>query len=155
MELENILSKDCVVPCAHVSSKRQLLQLASERAAEKTGLPAHEIFDTLVDREKCGTTGLGKGIAVPHGRLKGLDKLTGLFFRLDEPIDFDALDDQPVDLAFVLLAPLGAGADHLKTLSRIARAMRADGFVSELRATRDTDRLYDLLSHQDPAHSAA
>jgi len=155
MELEHILSEDSVVPCAKVTSKRQLLQLAADKAAAKTGLEAHEIFDTLVEREKCGSTGLGNGIAVPHGKMQGLEKVVGLFIRLDRAIDFDAVDDVPVDLVFVLLAPQGAGADHLKALSRIARTLRQESLVDQLRATRDATRLYALLVDQQRAHNAA
>ena len=155
MELEHILSKDCVVPCAKVTSKRQLLQLAADRAAEKTGLDAHLIFDTLVEREKCGSTGLGNGIAVPHGKMQGIDRVLGLFIRLDRAIDFDAVDEVPVDLVFVLLAPQGAGADHLKALSRIARTLREEGLVEQLRATREADKLYALLVEPQRTNNAA
>lgn len=155
MELGQILSQDDIVPCAKVSSKRQLLQLAADRLAEKTGIEAHTIFETLVEREKCGSTGLGGGIAVPHGKIKGIDRVLGLFVRLDRAIDFDAIDEAPVDLAFVLLAPQGAGADHLKALSRIARTLREEGLVENLRATRDADKLYALLVGPERAHHAA
>ncbi|HUV32530.1 MAG TPA: PTS IIA-like nitrogen regulatory protein PtsN [Devosiaceae bacterium] len=155
MELEHILSKDCVVPCAKVTSKRQLLQLAADRAAEKTGLDAHLIFHTLVEREKCGSTGLGNGIAVPHGKMQGIDRVLGLFIRLDRAIDFDAVDEVLVDLVFVLLAPQGAGADHLKALSRIARTLREEGLVEQLRATREADKLYALLVEPQRTNNAA
>lgn len=155
MELEHILSKDCVVPCAKVTSKRQLLQMAADRAAEKCGIDAHRIFETLVEREKCGSTGLGAGIAVPHGKLEGLEGITGVFLRLDRAIDFDAVDEAPVDLVFVLLAPQGAGADHLKALSRIARTLREEGLIDALRETRDADELHALLVEPERAHNAA
>lgn len=146
MELGQILSQDDIVPCAKVSSKRQLLQLAADKLAEKTGIEAHTIFETLVEREKCGSTGLGGGIAVPHGKIKGIDRVLGLFMRLDRAIDFDAIDEAPVDLAFVLLAPQGAGADHLKALARIARILRVPGVADRLRATNDTRALYHVLA---------
>lgn len=155
MELADILSKDSVVPCAKVTSKRQLLQLAADKAAEATGLDPHEIFETLIEREKCGTTGLGGGIAVPHGKLKGIDEVIGIFIRLDRAIEFDAVDEMPVDLVFVLLAPQGAGADHLKALSRIARTLRHDRLVEQLRRSREADRLYSLLVQPEQADDAA
>lgn len=155
MELTDILSKDNVVPCAKVTSKRQLLQLAADKAAEATGLGAHQIFETLIEREKCGTTGLGGGIAVPHGKMQGLDRVIGVFIRLDRAIEFDAVDEMPVDLVFVLLAPQGAGADHLKALSRIARTLRHDRLVEQLRASREAERLYSLLVEPEQADDAA
>ncbi|NOZ33226.1 MAG: PTS transporter subunit EIIA [Alphaproteobacteria bacterium] len=155
MELASILTRDCVVVCAKVNSKRQVLQLAADRAAAKTGLKAHEIFETLLEREHCGSTGLGGGIAIPHGKLDNLDGVMGIFLLLEQPVDFDAVDDGPVDIVFVLLAPKGAGANHLKALSRVTRGLREESTVAQLRATRDADRLYELLTRPATAHNAA
>ncbi|MGJ8528544.1 PTS sugar transporter subunit IIA [Maritalea sp.] len=146
MELADILSKDAIVPCAKATCKRQLLQLAADKAAELVGGDAHEIFKTLTEREQLGTTGLGDGIAIPHGKVAGLSGVTCIFVRLDHPIDFDAVDEKPVDLAFVLLAPKGAGADHLKALSRIARLVRSNNIAEQARSLRDGDELYQLLT---------
>ncbi|MCZ4271964.1 PTS IIA-like nitrogen regulatory protein PtsN [Maritalea porphyrae] len=155
MELADILTKEAIVPCAKATCKRQLLQLAADKAAELVGGDALQIFKTLTEREQLGTTGLGEGIAIPHGKIDGLKGVTCVFVRLDHPIDFDAVDDKPVDLAFVLLAPKGAGADHLKALSRIARLVRSNNVAQEARKTRDAKELYQLLTrakgHSDAA----
>lgn len=145
MELADIVSQDAIVPCAKVASKRQLLQLLAEKAAALTGIDTAVIFETLANREQLGSTGLGNGIAIPHGKIKGLPGVTAVFARLAQPIDFDAVDDQPVDLVVMLLAPEGSGADHLKALSRVARLLRADGVVDRLRGTKDEAKLRDIL----------
>src|SRR5690606_4479674 len=119
MELADILAERAVLTCTDAISKRQLFDVLAEKAAELTGFPQDEIFSTLMAREELGSTGLGNGIAIPHGKLKGLKGVTAVFVRLDQAIDFDSVDDEPVDLVVMLLAPLGAGADHLKALSRV------------------------------------
>ena len=104
------------------------------------------MFDVLLERERLGTTGVGNGIAIPHGKLPGVKHITGVFARLDSPVDFEALDDQPVDLVFLLLAPEGAGADHLKALARIARVLRDADTVAKVRGTKDAQAIRALLS---------
>src|SRR5690606_21450668 len=111
-----------------------------------TGLTVSEIVDALVAREELGSTGLGNGIAIPHGKLKGLDGVVAVFARLDDPIEFDSVDDQPVDLVMLLLAPVGAGADHLKALSRVARMLRTESVVDQLRGDDDTARMRAVLT---------
>ena len=138
-----------------VTSKRQLLQLLADQAAAPAGASAQEIFETLNEREQLGSTGLGNGIAIPHGKIAGLAGVTAVFARLERAIDFDAVDDQPVDIVFMLLAPIGSGADHLKALSRVARVLREDKVVDELRETRDAGRIYDVLTAPFEAHNAA
>jgi len=146
MELSDILAKGSVVACAKVASKRQLLHLLAEKAAAVTGAASHEIFETLMEREQLGSTGLGSGIAIPHGKMAGLKGVAAVFARLESPIEFDAVDDQPVDLAVMLLAPTGSGADHLKALARVARLLRTDSVAEEIRKTRDEARLYEILT---------
>lgn len=146
MELADILLKDCVVACAKVSSKRQLLQLLAQKAADAVDLDNQLVFETLQAREKLGSTGLGNGIAIPHGKIAGLDKVLAIFVRLETPIEFDAVDDQPVDLAMMLLAPEGSGADHLKALARVARLMRTESLVEQLRSSKKCEDLYGLLT---------
>jgi PTS system nitrogen regulatory IIA component len=124
MDLSDLIDVPAIMPALRANSKKQLLQLLAEKAAQVTGLPEREIFDTILQRERLGSTGVGNGIAIPHGKLAGVKRITGVFARLESPVDFEALDDQPVDLVFLLLAPEGAGADHLKALSRIARVLR-------------------------------
>lgn len=155
MELSDILAKESVIACARVSSKRQLLQLLAEHASAPAGATAEQIYDTLLEREQLGSTGLGNGIAIPHGKIAGLKGVTAVFARIDRPIDFDAVDDQPVDLAIMLLAPMGSGADHLKALSRVARVLRDDRVVEELRSTRDAAKLYEILTAPYEANNAA
>ncbi len=146
MELVDILSRDCVVACAKVASKRQLLQAFAEKVSQSGQLDAATVFETLMNREKLGSTGLGNGIAIPHGKIKGLERVVALFARLDEPVEFDAVDDQPVDIVVMLLAPEGSGADHLKALARVARLLRTDTLVEQLRQTRDRKQLYEILT---------
>ena len=154
MDLGDLLGVDDILPSLKSSSKRQLLQDLSEKAEERTGIAARQIFDTLLQRERLGSTGVGNGIAIPHGKLSGVDKITGIFARLENPVDFEALDDQPVDLVFLLLAPEGAGADHLKALSRIARVLRDSETVAKIRGTTDASAIYSFLSDTQASHAA-
>ncbi|MFM9857669.1 PTS IIA-like nitrogen regulatory protein PtsN [Pseudoxanthobacter sp. M-2] len=155
MDLSDLLSVQGIVPSLKVASKKQAIQELSERAAALTGLPEREIFDTLLQRERLGSTGVGHGVAIPHGKLVRLDRLFGLFARLDQPIDFEALDEEPVDLVFVLLAPEGAGADHLKALARIARVLRDPATATKLRATTEANALFALLTQPTASSNAA
>ena len=154
MDLSDLLGPESVIPALKVNSKKQAIQELSSRAAERIGLPERDIFDTLLQRERLGSTGVGHGVAIPHGKLVALDRLVGIFARLDRPIDFDALDDEPVDIIFLLLAPEGAGADHLKALARIARQLRDGDIAGKLRATTDPAALFALLT-QPLASNAA
>lgn len=154
MDLSDLLGPEDILPSLRTSSKRQLLQDIADKAEAKTGISARQIFDTLLQRERLGSTGVGNGIAIPHGKLPGLQRITGLFARLEKPIDFDALDDQPVDMVFLLLAPEGAGADHLKALARIARVMREPEKIKKLRETSNANAIYSLLT-ESPASNAA
>ena len=155
MDLSDLISKEAVIAELKAKSKKQAIQEMATKAAELTGLSEREIFDTLLQRERLGSTGVGHGIAIPHGKLTRLDKLIGFFARLDKPVDFDALDDQPVDLVFLLLAPEGAGADHLKALARIARQLRDSTVVQGLRGTSDSAEMYTLLTQPLPSSNAA
>jgi len=154
MDLDDLLSLEGVIPSLRVMSKKQALQEISVRAAAITGLPEREVFDTLVQRERLGSTGVGHGVAIPHGKLPRLDRLVGLFARLEKPIDFEALDDAPVDLVFVLLAPESAGADHLKALARIARVLRDTATATKLRGATDPAALYALLTQHAASNAA-
>lgn len=154
MEIVDLLNTDSIVCPLKVSSKKQALQELAHRAAELTGIKERLIFDTLLERERLGTTGVGRGIAIPHGKLADLDQLCGLFARLDSPVGFDALDDEPVDLIFLLLAPESAGADHLKALARVSRLLRDNGVCEKLRGTGDADALYAVLSEASANRAA-
>ncbi|MCS6758113.1 MAG: PTS sugar transporter subunit IIA [Candidatus Devosia euplotis] len=146
MELADILAERAVLFCTDIIEKRQLLEDLATCAAELTGHPQAKIINAIIGREALGSTGLGNGVAIPHGKLAGLNDVTALFARLDQPIEFDSVDDQPVDLVIMLLAPTGAGADHLKALSRVARLLRTESMVDELRRTDDPARLYAILT---------
>lgn len=154
MPLPDIIPDGAIIPALKVSSKKQLLQEVAARAAHLTGCAAEAIFETLNARESLGSTGAGNGIAIPHGKLPNLDRVVGLFARLERPVDFDSIDGEPVDLVFALLAPEGAGADHLKALSRVARMTRDPANMQKLRSARDEATLRTLLA-QDPVNHAA
>ena len=155
MLLSDFISPDSVVPSLKAKTKKQLLQDLSARAARLTGLQERDIFDVLLQRERLGSTGLGHGIAIPHGKLQGLKRIVGIFARLAEPIDFDAVDGEKVDVVFLLLAPEGAGADHLKALARISRLLREGSAVEKLRASRDAAALYAVLTEEEASSHAA
>ncbi|MAN47745.1 MAG: transcriptional regulator [Hyphomonas sp.] len=146
MELADILAKHAVLTCTGVSDKRQIFDILAQKAAELTAFPASQILSTLLGREELGSTGLGNGIAIPHGKIQGLKGVTAVFARLDQPIDFDSVDDEPVDLVVMLLAPVGAGADHLKALSRFARLLRTESVTDQLRRETDPAQLHAILT---------
>jgi nitrogen PTS system EIIA component len=146
MPLSDLVAPQAVIPGLKVNSKKQVLHELSARAAELMGRSERDILEILQQREKLGSTGVGNGIAIPHGKLPKLDRLFGLFARLDRPIDFESLDGQPVDLVFLLLAPEAAGADHLKALARIARLLRDPDTAKKLRESRDAEAIYAVLA---------
>jgi PTS system nitrogen regulatory IIA component len=153
MEIVDLITPNSVLASLRVTSKKQALQDVAKRAASIVGLPERRIFDVLVERERLGSTGVGNGIAIPHGKLVELTRLYGVFARLERPVDFAAIDDRPVDLVFALLAPESAGADHLKALARVSRLLRNATICDKLRGTDNADALYALLT--DTAASAA
>src|ERR1700739_4287763 len=146
MPLTDLVAPNATLPALKVNNKKQVLHELAARAAPLTGQNERAIFETLMQREKLGSTAVGNGIAIPHGKLPNLTRLFGLFARLDRPVDFEALDGQPVDLMFLLLAPEGAGADHLKALARIARLLRDAETARKLRESRDAESLYAVLT---------
>ncbi len=150
MPLSDLVAPQAVIPALKVNNKKQALQEIAARAAELTGLGEREILEIVQQREKLGSTGIGNGIAIPHGKLAKLERLFGLFARLDRPIDFEALDGQPVDLVFLLLAPETAGADHLKALARVARLLRSPDTAKMLRDSRDAEAIYAVLTIPPP-----
>ena len=154
MEIVDLLTPAGVIPNLRATSKRQALQELAKRAAALTGRHERQIFDVLLERERLGTTGIGMGTAIPHGRLPDLPNLYGLFARLEKPIDFEAIDDHPVDLIFLLLTPDSAGADHLKALARISRLLRDKAVCDKLRGTDRADALYALLTDRAASHAA-
>jgi len=155
MEICDLLNSGSVFTALRVTSKKHALEELARRAAELTGQPERGIFDVLLERERLGTTGVGMGIAIPHAKLHELDRLYGLFARLAQPIDFDAIDDAPVDLLFLLLAPESAGADHLKALARVSRLLRDKTMCAKLRGADNPDALFALLIEPLASHTDA
>ncbi|MAH82959.1 MAG: PTS IIA-like nitrogen-regulatory protein PtsN [Rhodospirillaceae bacterium TMED8] len=146
MEISDLISSDTIIANLHATSKKQVLQALSRRAADLTGEHERAIFDVLMERERLGTTGVGNGIAIPHAKLQALDGLHGLFARLEQPVDFQAIDEHPVDLIFLILAPESAGADHLKALARVSRVLRDNTICKKLRGTDTEDALFAILT---------
>jgi nitrogen PTS system EIIA component len=153
MPTTDLVSPNAIIPALKVNGKKQALQEIAAKAAVLTGQSEKAILEILLQREKLGSTGVGNGVAIPHGKLAKLAQVFGLFARLERPIDFEALDGQPVDLVFLLLAPEGAGADHLKALARVARLLRDPEVAQKLRSSHDADALYAVLAL--PSESAA
>lgn len=151
MPLTDLVAPNAIIPALKVNGKKQALQEIAAKASALTGQSDKAIFEILLQREKLGSTGVGNGVAIPHGKLPKLGKVFGLFARLERPVDFEALDGQPVDLIFLLLAPEGAGADHLKALARVARLLRDGEVARKLRDLRDAEALYAVLALQTAA----
>jgi PTS system nitrogen regulatory IIA component len=154
MPLTDILTPQAILPSVKAGSKKQLLQELAAFAASQSGLSESDVYEALLQRERLGSTGIGHGIAIPHGKLPKLNQLFGIFARLEKSLDFEALDGEPVDLIFLLLAPEEAGADHLKALSRVARALRDPAIAQKLRKSHDASALFAMLT-QTPTATAA
>jgi nitrogen PTS system EIIA component len=154
MEIADLLAPRGVIAQLRAGNKKQALQEIAKRGAPLIGVGERRIYEVLAERERLGTTGIGKGIAVPHGKLPELTRLFGLFARLERPIAFEAIDDQPVDLVFVLLAPAEAGAEHLRALARVARLLRDRTTCEKLRGTDNADALYALLTDRTASNAA-
>ena len=155
MPVLEFLDPDSVIPSLRARTKKQVLQeLAAHASRRLHGLDEREVFETLLQRERLGSTGIGDGVAIPHGKLPGLERLFGLVARLERPVDFEALDGLPVDVAFLLLAPESAGADHLKALAQVARVLREPGLLDRIRHARDGNALYALLTHRSTPQAA-
>ncbi len=145
MTLIDILNRDAIMSVFGSTSKKQVFENISSQLSRLTALSTHELYEALMHREKLGSTSIGNGIAIPHAKFKNIKGLVGLFARLEKPVAFDAIDETPVDLVFVLLAPEGAGADHLKGLAQIARVLREQERIKKLRSTLDADLIYTIL----------
>ena len=154
MPLSDFLKPEGVIPALKAQSKKQALLDLADHAGRLSGLQERDIFETLLQRERLGSTGIGHGIAIPHGKLPKVERLFGLFARLERPIDFEALDGEPVDLMFLLVAPEAAGADHLKALARVARVLRDPSVTQKLRAAQDPSALYAILTETPTSHAA-
>ena len=153
MEIEDFLRADAVLTLPNAASKKRLLQSISEGLAEHSGIAENDILNALQERELLGATGMGRGIAVPHARMAHAKQVVGVFVRLGEGVEFDAIDRQPVDLVFGLLAPEDAGSDHLKALARVSRTLRDETTCRKLRSTDEPAALFAILT--EPATSKA
>ena len=154
MTLDEILAEDGVVANLKATSKKHLFHELARIASEVCGLPARTVFDAALERERLGSTGVGGGVAIPHARLEELSAICGIFVRLETPIDFDSIDDQPVDLVFLLLAPDDAGADHLKALARVSRVLRRIDLRERVRSAPSADAIRALLTEPERTDAA-
>lgn len=154
IDLSDLVRPEAVAEGLTLASKKALFQQIGLLAETAFGIDAKLAADGLARREKLGSTGFGGEIAIPHARLEGIDAIRGVFLRLAKPIDFNSVDDMPVDLVFALFSPPEAGAAHLKALARVSRMLRDQAFVAKLRGAGSKDALYFLLT-QDEARDAA
>lgn len=155
MNISDLVSRKAVLTDLRVSTKKELFQALSQKAADLAGEGHRAVFDCLLDRERLGTTGVGYGCAIPHARFPGITETTGLFARLASPIDYDAIDDQPVDLVFLLLVPDAPGSDHLKALAKISRIFRNGDMRHALRQAPDADAIHTILTNEESVAEAA
>ncbi|MDP9415533.1 MAG: PTS sugar transporter subunit IIA [Pseudomonadota bacterium] len=153
-DFSDILAIDRIDARLTVANKKALFQQLGGAAARTTGLQTKDIVATLNERERLGSTGFGAGVAIPHGKIEGLPQMFGYFARLTSPIEFQAVDNLPVDLVFLLLSPPNAGADHLKALARVSRALRDRATLAKLRGARSRDAIFALLSGNETLHAA-
>ena len=151
MDISNLINMDAIFPSLKATSKKQLLQELGNLAKKAIGKPVYEIANVLMERERLGSTGVGQGVAIPHGRFSELDKICGIFAKLETPVNYDSIDDQPVDLVFLLLVPEQAGADHLKALAKISRVLRDKNICEKLRGTDSGDAIYAILNSTQAA----
>ena len=154
MNLGNLLDLRAISPRVGGSSKRQVLSVIADIAARSFGLPSEQVLDALLEREAAGSTGVGHGVAVPHARLEGIDRMRAVFVRLEHPVPFEAVDDQPVDLLFALFAPKGASSEHLRALARVSRLLRQPEIREQLRQAKTAEAIH-LLLVQEARPSAA
>lgn len=154
MNTGDLLDRSAISLRVSAANKKKVLAVIAEIAARNFSLDAGDVLDALSEREAAGSTGVGYGVAVPHARLEGLQRMRGVFVRLENPVDFESVDDQPVDLLFALFAPKNAGAEHLRALARVSRIMRQSDLREQLRKARTADAVYALLV-QDAARPAA
>lgn len=148
MKVGALLDSGSIAPRVTAASKRQALAVVAEIAGRCFGLKAAKVLDALMEREAIAPTGVGQGIAVPHAQVEGLDRMRAVFVRLQTPVDFDAVDDKPVDLIFTLLAPPASGSDHLRALARVSRIMRRADIREQLRVARTADAIHALLAQE-------
>ena len=152
--LGDMMSAGAVASSLTVTTKKALFQHLAQVGEREYGLNAQDIVERLTERERLGSTGFGKGVAIPHGKIDGLEHIVAMFARLEQPVDFQAIDDLPVDLVFCLLSPPDAGAEHLKALAQVSRWLRDPGFVAKLRGAGSDDAVFALFAGQEERHAA-
>jgi PTS system nitrogen regulatory IIA component len=152
--IAELLAAGCIAPRLSVSTKRQVISTISEIAARNLRLRAARVFDALMERESLGPTGVGHGVAIPHARVEGLSRMTGIFARLTPAVEFGAVDETPVDLVFALLSPTGAGPEHLRALARVARLLRSAELRGQLRQAAGADAIRALLVRENRSSAA-
>jgi PTS system nitrogen regulatory IIA component len=155
MNIGELLDRSAISLRVSAANKRKVLAVIAEIAARNFHLDAGDINDALVERETAGSTGVGHGVAVPHARLEGLQRMRGVFVRLEQPVEFESVDDQPVDLLFALFAPKNAGAEHLRALARVSRLLRQADIREQLRKARTADAVHALLVQEASARPSA
>jgi PTS system nitrogen regulatory IIA component len=153
-DLKRLLSPENVLVNVQANCKREALQKLAQLGADASGISADDILTTLAEREKLGSTGIGGGIAIPHGKLSGIECMVAVLVQLDHAIDFEAVDDEDVDLLFLLLAPENANALHLKTLSKVARLMRSEEVRHAMRGANSAEALYAIAVEDEKPHAA-
>ena len=154
MDIGDLLAQDGIVLRSGASSKRQALHVVAEAAAQAMGMDENRVIDALLEREALSSTGLGSGVAVPHARIEGLTQVRAVFVRLDTPVAYGSVDDRPVDLLFALFAPPRDGAEHLRALAAVSRAMRSPELREKLRQARTLDAVHALFVKNAPADAA-
>jgi PTS system nitrogen regulatory IIA component len=154
MELSKFLLPEAIIADAKAGSKKRVLQDAARLAAQVYGLPESKMLAALQARELLGPTGMGNGVAIPHARLPEIEHVSGVFLHLETPVDFSAVDRQPVDLVFVLFAPESAVTDHLKSLARVSRTLRNGATCQKLRSTRDATAAYSIFMENERSQAA-
>ena len=152
--MRDLISPQAIDSASAALTKKDVLQNLAASASVLLRNDKFAVFDVLWERERLGTTGVGQGIAIPHGRVPGLKKVFGFFARLEQPVAFEAIDDKPVDLVFLLLSPEDAGADHLSALATVSRLLRDPGLCERLRGAKDAAALYKLLTEAEVAQAA-
>ncbi|MEM6627298.1 MAG: PTS IIA-like nitrogen regulatory protein PtsN [Pseudomonadota bacterium] len=152
--LSGLLLADAVLPKAQGGSRKNLISELSGALAKATGLDQRAVFDAVLERERLGSTGVGEGVAIPHARVEGVSKPVGGFARLETPIEFDAIDDRPCDLVFMLLAPISAGADHLRALAKVSRVLRQEDVRKALRDAHSVEAVLAILSGTTATNAA-
>ena len=154
MELADLVPAKAILSSVKATSKKQLLQEIAHKAADEYGLHCGTVLNGLIEREKLGSTAMGNGVAIPHARLGELDRIVGIFARLEKPVDFEAADSQGVDLVFALLGPEAADANHLRALAKVSRTMRDADIRGKLRSSDSAEELHALMTELPKSHAA-